>query len=254
MSITASTGALLGLGALNAGSNILNQNNSWSESQGQAIEDSWGGGWSSGATASQAVSDAYSRVYGREASAEDILRAKEANMLQAEFLAQQQEYNSKEARLQRDWQEYMSNTAYQRAVRDLRAAGLNPILAAGNYGASTPGGGFASSGLQNAYKATTYPEQESRSNSSSWGSGTSSSAYSNGSHGESSNFSNSQSTTQLKDIINTIGNTFTGVSNAVVLNDKTTRDYVKDMNNNKNTTNEKSNVKDFTNAVRQIHK
>ena len=49
-------------------------------------------------------------------------------------------YNSAEALANREWQEHMSSTAYQRAVEDMRKAGLNPILAFSNGGASTPGG------------------------------------------------------------------------------------------------------------------
>lgn len=53
--------------------------------------------------------------------------------------------NRREAEKNRQFQSHMSKTAHQREVRDLRKAGLNPILSAnGGSGASTPSGSTAS--------------------------------------------------------------------------------------------------------------
>lgn len=164
--------------------------NSWDRSTSSSEGGSSGSSWS--------TNDSYnwSRIYGSAASAKDVQRAMEANALNWDFLESQQNYNALQAEIDRQFQERMSSTAYQRAVQDLKRAGLNPILAALGSGAATPAGAMASSGLQTSHKAQTFADQESY-GAGSGASGSQESSY-NSSHSQNRAGSKSKSSTKTQ--------------------------------------------------------
>lgn len=84
-----------------------------------------------------------------QTASENSAWSAEQARIQREWQEQQNakamEFNAAEAVKNRNWQQMMSNTAHQREVADLQAAGLNPILSAMNgNGASVTSGATAS--------------------------------------------------------------------------------------------------------------
>lgn len=121
--------------------------------------------WSNNNSNSNSVSNSWSNTQGINATNMAIQNANNANSTALEAWREAAEYNDKQAEIQRAWQERMSNTQYQRAIEDMRKAGLNPIMALANgfSGSSIGSGATASMTAPSSFMASTFPEQNSAS-------------------------------------------------------------------------------------------
>ena len=112
-----------------------------------------------GASSATGVADTALNFFGnralqREAQEFSAHEAEIAREWQTSANAIQRAFNHDESELQRAWERDMSSTAIQRQVADMKAAGINPILAAGYGGSATPSGASASAGTGSAASAS----------------------------------------------------------------------------------------------------
>lgn len=91
-----------------------------------------------------ALGMAYNTAEAEKARSFSALEAAKTRDFNASEARIAREFSALEAQKQRDYQTAMANSAYQRQVADMRAAGLNPYLAYSNGGATVPSGSAAS--------------------------------------------------------------------------------------------------------------
>lgn len=162
------TAAAIGISSLTGGASSLLNSAKGSRSSGGSINKSQ--------NSSKSISNSWSKTAGNLASERAKLRASEANANARDAWETAADYNARQAQVQRDWTEYMSNTQYQRSIVDMMKAGLNPILAAQNgiSGASIGSGAAASMSAPETFMGQTFAEQNSASHSESASQGNSS--------------------------------------------------------------------------------
>lgn len=92
------------------------------------------------------IDDESSSGYSGIAATDNVAEAmREYGLSAAEEQEKNRRFNAEQAELARDWYADMSGTAYQRAVNDMKAAGLNPALMFGSGQAAATAAGSAAS-------------------------------------------------------------------------------------------------------------
>jgi hypothetical protein len=84
-----------------------------------------------------------------------LIGGERANRSREEMAAAANAASAESAAKQMEFQREMSNTAYQRSVSDLKAAGINPMLAAMKGGATTPGGAMYTAQMPQVFDTIT---------------------------------------------------------------------------------------------------
>lgn len=120
-------------------------------------------------------SASYSQTFAPQANANAAAAAERAAEIQKEINRETMNFNREEAQKSRDWEESMANTIYTRSVKNMKEAGINPILAAniGLSGASVGSGATASFGGSSAPMAQSFMDTSSASSASGESFGTS---------------------------------------------------------------------------------
>ena len=86
--------------------------------------------------------------------AREVALAERAEAVSAYEAQKARDFSAEEAKKQRAWEEMMSNTAYSRAIKDLKSVGINPYAIGSFNAASTPSGAYGQSSQGQGYKGS----------------------------------------------------------------------------------------------------
>lgn len=84
----------------------------------------------------------------KEANSANVAMQTQANQSNYNIMQEANAFAASEAQKDRDFQERMSNTQYQRSMADLQAAGINPLMV-GSLNGSVPAGSMATPSTTN---------------------------------------------------------------------------------------------------------